>query len=145
MPSRPPDSDYASPEALIDAFYEVVSGPAGQEPDWARERSLYLPGALLVRATRISGETPPKAVMTVEEFIANSRAYLLANDFYERETERTVRRFGALCHVMSSYETSRDPEGTEHIARGVNSLQLYNDGDRWWIVSSVWDVEANDR
>ena len=28
--------------------------------------------------------------------------------------------------------------------RGVDIFQLYNDGDRWWILSLVWDKESKD-
>lgn len=127
-------------DALVDALYATVSGPVGQEPDWARERSLYLPDALLVRATQVDDDTPQAAVMSVEEFIVGCRGYLLENDFYEREVERTTSAFGNLAHVLSTYQTSKDPDGHQPIARGVNSLQLYNDGSRWWIVSAVWEI-----
>ena len=63
-------SDHSSPDTLVSALYEVVSGPAGVEPDWERERSLYLPGALLVRATQVREDSPTAAVMDVESFIA---------------------------------------------------------------------------
>ena len=28
--------------------------------------------------------------------------------------------------------------------RGINSIQLVNDGKRWWIASVVWDTEQPD-
>jgi hypothetical protein len=27
-------------------------------------------------------------------------------------------------------------------SRGINSLQLFWDGDRWWIASMLWDTEG---
>ncbi len=136
--------EFADLDGLIAALYGTVSGPAGEEPDWERERSLYLPEALLVRATQVDAGTPRAAVMDVEAFIQSGREYLRDNDFYERELARRTFRFGRLAHVLSTYETSSDPEGALAIARGVHSLQLYNDGSRWWIVSAVWDTETED-
>ena len=51
--------------------------------------------------------------------------------------------FGHIAHVWSMYEASRTPGG-EVILRGVNSIQLHNDGDRWWVVSMVWDNEPTE-
>jgi len=41
--------------------------------------------------------------------------------------------------VWSIYEAARTPGG-EPIRRGANSIQLWNDGSRWWILSVVWDA-----
>jgi hypothetical protein len=30
------------------------------------------------------------------------------------------------------------------VDRGVNIFQLYYDGQRWWILSIVWDEERSD-
>jgi hypothetical protein len=35
-------------------------------------------------------------------------------------------------------------EGSKVIERGVDIFQLYNDGKRWWILSTVWDKESPD-
>jgi hypothetical protein len=44
-------------------------------------------------------------------------------------------------HVDSTYETAI---GTDHptTSRGVNSLDLYFDGTRWWIASVIWQSES---
>ena len=48
--------------------------------------------------------------------------------------------FGNITHVMSTYESRKSPNG-EPFARGINSIQLYFDGTRWWVISMIWDVE----
>ena len=42
-------ADTASVDAIIDALYDVISGPAG-ERDYGRRRNLFLPGARLIPA-----------------------------------------------------------------------------------------------
>ena len=32
----------------------------------------------------------------------------------------------------------------EPFARGINSIQLYHDGARWWVVNVFWDSERAD-
>jgi hypothetical protein len=29
--------------------------------------------------------------------------------------------------------------------RGINSMQLFHDGERWWLLSVVWDNEREDQ
>src|SRR5579863_2550134 len=41
-------ADVASPDAILAATYDVISGPAGQQRDWDRFRSLFVPGARLI-------------------------------------------------------------------------------------------------
>jgi hypothetical protein len=63
--------------------------------------------------------------------------------FHEREIHRQMQRFGNVAHVWSTYETSREPGGTP-FTRGINSIQLYCDGSRWWITSWIFDSERRD-
>jgi hypothetical protein len=80
--------------------------------------------------------------MTPDQYIASRSALFERENFFEWETSREVLCCGQLVHVWSNYEAAREPGGTP-IRRGVNSIQLWNDGRRWWILSIAWDaVEA---
>ena len=57
-------------------------------------------------------------------------------------TARREDRFGAFAHVWSNYDAAAAMRGTPIIRRGVNSIQLWNDGARWWILSVLWDAVA---
>ena len=41
------------------------------------------------------------------------------------------------------YESYRSRSDTESFARGINSFQLMNDGERWWVVSVFWQQEGS--
>ena len=138
--SHPKREDVESIEGVLKAIYEIISGPAGPR-DWDRERSLFAPGALLQPTRREGdGSVGIRDVFDIEGYIASRTPFFAANDFHEVETSRRVDRFGSIAHVWSQYEGRRTAEG-EPFLRGVNSIQLFNDGDRWWIVSMVWDNE----
>ncbi len=136
------DSDAATTESTIRTSYELLSGKAHEPRDWDRWRALHAPGARLIPI-----ETGPQGgrtarVMTPDEFIASRTPFLSQNDFYEWETERQELRYGTLVHVWSSYEAAHE-RGGPLIRKGVNSIQLWDDGMRWWILSISWDtVEA---
>lgn len=131
--------DVASPEAVVAAVYEVLSGRAGEERDWVRWRSLYAANARLIPIEKDAEGTTAPRVLSPEEYIESRRPLLAAGDFYEWETTREELRSGSIAHVWSIYEAARTPRG-EPIRRGANSIQLWNDGSRWWILSVTWDA-----
>src|SRR2546426_8619284 len=70
LPPRP--EDVASVNGIIKAFYEVISGPAGQPRQWARDRSLYIPGVRFV-ATGVGKRGPYAAIMDHQTFVDEDR------------------------------------------------------------------------
>lgn len=134
-------ADVASVDAIIAALYDVISGPPGQARDWNRMHSLFMPeGRMMVVAPQKDGSFKP-VVMQVDGYIARSGKLLVEQGFFEKEVARTAESFGQLAHVFSTYEARRGTPESAPFARGINSIQLYNDGQRWWITSLVWRSE----
>lgn len=131
-------SDVESIDAIVLALYDVISGPAGEERDWDRFRSLFWPGAVLLPNFPEEGDGP--APMTVEEFVETSREYTREQGFFETELARTVQRYGPVANVFSTYE-SRNEREEEPFVRGINSIQLVHDGERWWVAHVAWTDE----
>lgn len=130
--------------SLIEALYDSISGPAGQERKWDQMRGLFSPGARLIRTTVEESGTPRALVMDVEAYIDNTSGLFQEHGFYEWEVARRTDRFGNIAHVLSTYETRHHREELEPFQRGVNSIQLFHDGERWWIVNMIWDNERED-
>lgn len=121
------------------ALHEVVSGPAGTR-DWERERTLLHSQARLM-PTRLESGVPAVDIFDSDGYIASRSPFFAANSFYETEVVHRVERFGNIAHVWSTYESRRSPEEPEPFMRGINSIQLFHDGDRWWVLSVLWDNE----
>ncbi len=138
--SRP--QDVATIDAIISAMYAVISGPAGQKRDWDRFRSLFLPEARLVLAISRENEAPRVRILDVEGYIRRTAPIFEREGFWERETERKTETFGNIAHLLSSYE-SRHEENGEPFTRGLNSIQLFYDRVRWWIVTVMWNTERS--
>lgn len=132
-------ADVASPAAIVAAVYEALSGRAGETRDWGRWRALYAPSARLIPIEKDGAGMLAPRVLSPEEYIASRTPLLAAGDFYEWETGRKELRSGSMAHVWSIYAAARTPGG-EPIRRGANSIQVWNDGTRWWILSVVWDA-----
>jgi hypothetical protein len=138
----PRASDTTSPDAIIAALYDVISGPAGQARDWDRFRGLFAPGARLIPAApRQDGSIP--VALSPDEYIKRANDALLKG-FFEREVSKKVDGFGTILHVFSTYESKRAAADEKPFARGINSIQLMQHGGRWWIVTVLWDQERPD-
>lgn len=128
-------------DAIVAALYDVISGPAGQKRNWDRFRSLFVPGARLIPTGRRQTGEVSSRVRTPEEYITSSTPLFDQNGFFEKEVSRRVEKFGNIAHVFSTYEARRTPGDEKTLARGINSIQLMNDGKRWWIVTVFWQAE----
>lgn len=133
-------SDVASMEAIIEAVYDVISGPKGQERDWNRMRSLFVPGARLISARTGKDGVTSAHVMSVDDYIRLGDPLLKKDGFFEREAYRTEDRFGNIAQVFSTYESRHEKDG-KPFQRGINSFQLLFDGKRWWVVTIYWQGE----
>jgi hypothetical protein len=137
VPAAKPE-DVKSLDSILIAIYDVISGPAGDR-DWNRFRSLFVPEARLTSATRKNGG--PVRLFDVDGYARGAGAYFKTHAFYESAIANRVQKFGNIAQVFSSYE-SRNAPNEKPFARGVNSIQLFNDGSRWWVLSILWDEET---
>jgi hypothetical protein len=150
--SKPPAAVAAKPDdvksmdAILAAVYDTISGPAGGR-DWDRLRSLFLADARLIACGKApQGQDQDKPairarVLTVGEYIKLVEPRAKAEGFFEREIARRVDRFGAVAQVFSTYELRHAAADPEPFVRGINSIQLFFDGTRWWVVTIFWDSE----
>jgi hypothetical protein len=139
-PARP--EDVKSLDAIMRAVYEVISGPAG-ERDWKRFRSIFTPQARFTQvATGHDGLTYVIS-WSVDEFVRDAGEIFSKEPFYENGIVNESQSFGNMAQVFSSYESRRAP-GEKPFQRGINSMQLLNDGTRWWVISIAWDSERPD-
>ena len=134
-------ADVASIDAIVKSLYDVISGPAGQARDWNRFRSLFIPKAQLVVAAPLKEGGTRAVVMTPDEFVQRSSPAMLEG-FFEREIARRVDAYGDIAHLFSTYESRHRLEDEKPFDRGINSIQLMKDKDRWWVVSIFWCRET---
>ena len=139
---KPLDKDVATLDGILAAFYEVISGGPGVPRQWGRDRTLYIPGVRFVSL----GSSGGRIVVNIydhQAYVDATDSFFLSKGFFEREIHRTAVRFGNFTHVLSTYESRNTADGPV-IARGINSVQLFWDGHRWWIAGAVWDDERPD-
>ena len=137
-------ADVESVDSILAALYDVISGPAGQARDWDRFRSLFIPEARLIPTGRGPGGEHGYNVWSPGEYAEQAGALLEQHGFFEREIARSEARFGPVVHAFSTYDSKRNADDPEPFARGINSIQLMHDGDRWYVVTIYWAGERPD-
>jgi hypothetical protein len=137
--------DVSSLDGILKALYGVISGPAGQARNWDRFRSLFYDGARLIPANRPpDGGAPRARVLDVEGYVTRASNNMQQQGFYEQEIARRVDQFGTITHVFSTYASRHKADDPQPFARGINSIQLFYDGTRYWIITIFWDSERPD-
>ena len=132
--------DKAAIGAVVDAMYAMVSGPAGPR-DWSTQDAVFHPDARQMR-TGVEGATPWIKIMTPQSYHADTAAFFASTDFFEVEVARRIDVLGNMAHVWSLYEAYSEPGRSTPERRGINSIQLFNDGKAGWrIISMLWDNE----
>ena len=139
----PLKEDISTIDGIMKASYEVVSGEAGEIRQWERDLSLHHPKAIYSFIDTLDGKAY-QAIMSLEDFHSETDTMVATTAFYESEIHREVLVFGNIAHVWSTYETRLEKDG-EVVRRGINSIQLVYDQDRWWIISWIFDKEREHR
>ena len=138
----PRQEDVATLDGILMAFYDVISGPAGQPRQWSRDRSLYIPHVQFVSLSTDSTGAIRAGVMDHQSYVDATNDAFVRRGFFEAEIHRTTHRFGNVVHVFSTYEMREQLDGPV-IGRGINSVELFWDGARWWISAAQWDDERS--
>lgn len=132
--------DVASVDAIISALYEVISGDPGAGRDWDRFRNLFKPETRLMPTRKSPQGELTLAALSPEDYVKLFESRV-ATGFFERELHRTTEQYGTVTHVFSTYETKEKKDGPV-TNRGINSIQLFNDGKRFYVINIFWCAES---
>jgi hypothetical protein len=140
---EPLAEDVSTIDGMVKAYYDVISGPAGKPREWSRDRTLYIRDLRFVDVGVDKDGKPLPRIVSHQEYVDSTDPAFVARGFYEKEIHRVSERFGPIVHVWSTYESRRDEAGPV-IARGINSIELFWDGKRWWIANAIWTDESKE-
>ncbi len=134
--------DVKSPEAIVAAVYNVISGGKGEARDWDRMRSLFIPDARLIPSSPGKDGHTDAIILTIDGYIARSNGRMTSAGFFEHSIHNETQQFGNIVQIWSTYESRHNLDDPTPFARGINSFQLLKDGDRYWVVNIFWDAES---
>lgn len=133
-------SDVKSVDAVITTLYEVISGEAGATRDWNRFKNLFTTDARLIPTGKNKEGKLNYRTINPDEYVQMFTTRVTTG-FFERELHRTTEEYGTIVHVFSTYETKETKEGPV-TNRGINSIQLFHDGTRYYVVNVFWCAES---
>ena len=128
----------------IETLYAVISGEKGEKRDWDLFRYLFKPNAKLIPSGKSQSGSIGCRFMSPDDYINSSGKWLEENGFFEKEINRKTETFGNITHIFSTYESFRSEKDETPFMRGINSIQLLNDGKRWWVINIYWTQESNE-
>jgi hypothetical protein len=132
--------DVSSEAAIISALYEVISGEPGAPRDWERFKYLFAKDAFLIPTNKSTEGVFGYRKMTPEDYI-NFFSTRIKTGFFEKELKHELVSFGTIAHVFSTYETKETKNGPV-TNRGINSIQLFKDQNRYYIMNIFWCAES---
>jgi len=135
--------DLSTVDGVIHTLYDVISGPAGEVRNWNLFRSLFAQDARMYIAVPGKNNSTVLKMITPEEYAERNKTRLTDIGFNEEELYRITNSYGAGTQIFSTYESHfTNKDGAEEIIKGINNIQLFFDGERYFIVSIFWDADA---
>lgn len=143
-PAEPPahPEDIQNIPSIVNTLYAVISGPPG-ERDWQRFHALFIPEARLIFNGKNASGKVVRRVMSPDDYQQRAGELFKKEGFFESTISNKMEQYGHIAQVFSTYE-SRHEKDAKPFARGINSIQLAFDGQRWWVVTIMWDQESPD-
>ncbi len=135
--------DVKSIESIMSALTEVISGPGDQPRDWDRFRYLFAKDAKLIPTQKEEKGDVTYAYWTPQQYQEMFIKNRSGQDFYEQELYRITEAYGNIAHCFSTYSVKLEKDGPIS-RRGINSIQLLKDDNRWYIMNVFWTNETID-
>ncbi|MFI5160242.1 MAG: hypothetical protein ACHQHN_03150 [Sphingobacteriales bacterium] len=130
--------DVGTLDGIIKAYYGVVTIKKGEKISYERDSLLHIAGVRVGSAGIDAKGKPILFYTSLKENHRENDAYMEKTGYYEHETSRKVQNIRNIYHVWSAYEAKYTPDG-KVINQGVNSIELYYDGKRFWILGWFYD------
>ncbi len=134
------DSDVKSIHSIVAALYDVISGTPEETRDWARFKNLFKPESRLLPTGKNKSDQYTVRSITPDEYV-DLFTNNISTGFFEKELHQEIVEYGTIAHVFSTYETTERINGPS-TNRGINSIQLFKDNNRYYIISIFWCAES---
>ena len=121
--------DVKSVDAIINAYYDVVSGSSSEPWEFERDKFIHSKNSVI---TRLDENGKAESYTLEVEYIPIGLSP--KEDFYEKELKRKVSKYRNIEQVWSAFEIRTAPK-TESNVRRLNSVQLHYENGRWFIDS----------
>jgi hypothetical protein len=126
--------DVATPEALVKALNDSVSGPK-EKWNSDRFRSLFFPGAILAYPYTDNGTNIIQHAR-LDDLVEALTKLHEKSSWYEKTLEVKIEKYNRIAFLHSRGTAGVDLKDPKE--DGIEMGTMISDGNRWWIVSYIW-------
>ncbi len=135
-------ANVSSIDSIVSSIYEIVSGEKGEERNWELHQTIFHPEAQIISNYVDKNGEYQIYFLTVDEYMDQYRDYFKENYLFEQDVNREIEKFGNMAHVFSTFESYEKPGDSIPYKKGTASIQLYNDGKRWYVLNMYYKNES---
>jgi len=129
-----------SPEAIVDAIYELISFGPGGDPAWRAFRGLFAEQCVL--ALRLFPGDPAISILSLDDYVRKQvREDMKEEGYAERPLERSFSRTGDIASATVRFEMLF---GAGETYLGLDQFQMVRREGRWWIVAVTGEIKPGD-
>ena len=136
------NKEVSSINEIVDALYHSISGEKGEPRNWKLFHHLFTENAQLIPTGRNKEGKINIKSWSPKMYQERVGKWLVDNGFQEIEINKITERYGPIVHVFSTYESRKSKKDKKPFTGGINSIQLFHDGERWWVVNVFWAMET---
>lgn len=130
-------------DGTIKSFYKVISAKKDTLRNWKQFNYLFKKNAKLIPSGKDKMGVYHVGYLSPDEYKKKSNEWFKNNGFIQNEVHRKTEIFGNMAHAFSTFEAYHKTSDEEPFLRGINSIQLLYDEERWWIINIYWTHETH--
>jgi hypothetical protein len=130
---------FEKPEQTVAAFWQALQNRPGKSSDTATLNRLFHKDATFFwirERDGVASLTKSAASEYIQKISAPGE-----KGFYECEVKREVKVYDRFATVYSIVESRFDANAVQPKLTGINSVDLYKDGDEWKIISVYYHID----
>lgn len=120
----------------VNAYYEVLSCEQNDTRDWSLFKYMFTKDAKIIMSINQDSINKIRFI-SVDDYIKTAAPWMKKHGYLEKEIQRTVSRQGSIAQIFSTYDAYYSETDEKPFMQGTKSFQLFHDGKRWWIVSTL--------
>ena len=105
-------------------------------------KSLFYPGARLIRTQASPTGEFVATVLTPDDYVARAGKYFCHQRILRTRNFAEDRSLGQSPADLQHLRVAPLKTNGAPFTRGINSIQIFNDGKRWWILTIAWQEES---
>ncbi|WP_194768731.1 hypothetical protein [Tamlana sp. I1] len=129
--------------STIKTLYTVLSAKKDTLRNWKQFKALFKKDAKLIPTGKDKMGVYQVKYLSPDDYMKKTNEWFKSNGYIIKEVHRKTNVFGNIAQVFSTFEAYHKKSDNKPFLRGINSIQLLYDEERWWIINVFWTQESH--